>query len=177
MLVNQDQLAEIFGVSLPTIQAWQTAGMPYTKAEKRGQANTYETAAVIEWRIASATEKAAENTSKGRLDRLKVIREELSLRREIGELVNVELVAGVLDRYVSEVSNILDGMPESFAVRIENATDANARHAQLREFVKEIRNALADFDLTAALAGTGGGNRGVESRPGAPGDSEVQAAA
>ena len=59
MEVNKKRLAEVFGVSVRTIQNWQDQGMPVARGGGKGNEVLYESAAVIEWY--SARDAAIEN--------------------------------------------------------------------------------------------------------------------
>jgi phage terminase Nu1 subunit (DNA packaging protein) len=50
--VNREQLAELCGVSVRTVDAWIAAGMPYeAKPERRGESWRIDISRVIEWRL------------------------------------------------------------------------------------------------------------------------------
>ena len=62
-IVNQTELAELLGVSDVSIWEWQKDGLPIEKRGVRGSANTYDVAAVVEWRIQRALAKAGKGES------------------------------------------------------------------------------------------------------------------
>ena len=68
MNCNKTDLAEILGVSERTLTDWQDEGMPIEARGERGQANEYNTAAVIAWKEARVIAKARANTPRDRLD-------------------------------------------------------------------------------------------------------------
>lgn len=48
-IVNQSELALIFGKSLPTIQSWQKEGCPVEKQGGRGTSHQFDTEKVFQW--------------------------------------------------------------------------------------------------------------------------------
>jgi hypothetical protein len=107
---------------------------------------------------ARAGAKAQSQSARERLDRIRAEREELALRKDIGELVSVELLEPMLDRYVTEVAGIVDGLAEKYALLLQQVTDVEGQHQLLRSLAKEIRDALGNYDFAAADAGTVGGD-------------------
>src|SRR5689334_3744886 len=69
LIVNRVGLAEIFGVSLPTVDAWVRGGCPYLqRADRdRGIPWQFNTAAVIAW----CDERAKQTTVQAIKDRLR----------------------------------------------------------------------------------------------------------
>jgi phage terminase Nu1 subunit (DNA packaging protein) len=177
MLVNQRQLSDFLGVSTVTLTEWQRAGMPMTEREKNGLENEYDSAKVVAWMIQRELAKATAQSGRERLDRLRAEREELALRKDLGELVSVELIEPMLDRYVDEVAGVVDGCAEKYALLLQQVIDPEGQHQLLRELAKEIRDALGAFDFAADDAGTPGG--GASFDLGAPdaSDAEVSPAA
>jgi hypothetical protein len=58
------------------------------RARKNGLENEYDTAKVVAWMV---QRELARSQSRERLDRIRAEREELALRKDLGELVSVEL--------------------------------------------------------------------------------------
>src|SRR5690348_5029844 len=50
-IVNQGELAVIFGVSDVTVWEWQKEGLPILERGERGEAHRYDTASVIAWTV------------------------------------------------------------------------------------------------------------------------------
>ena len=81
--VNKQQLADLLGVSTPTIDQWVRAGCPIVQKGAKGVAAVFNTADVSRWRI----EKAAEDASGG----AKADEHELKLRKLAAETTKAEL--------------------------------------------------------------------------------------
>ena len=57
-VVNRAGLASVCGVSLPTVDAWVERGCPFLERGSKGREWQFDTADVIEWRVASSVEAA-----------------------------------------------------------------------------------------------------------------------
>lgn len=58
MKANRTQVAEVFGISLPTVDAWVRQGCPVVQRGSRGVEWAFDTAAVVKWRHQRALEDA-----------------------------------------------------------------------------------------------------------------------
>ena len=85
--VNRVELAEILGVSLPTITSKVSKGMPFEQRGGRGREWTFDTAAVFEWEKEQAIINATGDLSS-------VTDDELKRRKLAAETTIVELEAG-----------------------------------------------------------------------------------
>lgn len=177
MLVNQRQLSEVLGVSQVTLTEWQRQGLPMNAREANGLENEYDTAKVIAWMIQRDLARAQSHSARERLDRIRAEREELALRKDIGELVSVEHLEPMLDRYVMEVAGNVDGLAEKYALLLQQVTDVEGQHQLLRSLAKEIRDALGNYDFAAADAGAVGGASSFDYEPPHSDDAPVSAAA
>jgi phage terminase Nu1 subunit (DNA packaging protein) len=177
--VNQRQLSEILGVSQVTLTEWQkaTPALPMTERATNGLENEYETEKVIAWCVQRELARAHVETPRDRLDRIRAAREELGLRRDVGELVNLAILEPMLDRYVEEVSNTVDGLPEKYALLMQQVTDPDGQHQLLRTMVREIRDALGNFDFAAADASPRGGDSAIDFGAAPPDHPALPAAA
>jgi len=88
--INRGDLAALCGVSLPTVDSWIENGCPFLERGSRGVEWRFDSAAVIDWRIQRAVEKAVMDTggdnSKGR-------REDADCRRAVANAVVAEIGA------------------------------------------------------------------------------------
>ena len=84
--VNRAELAEVFGVTPPTVTAWVERGCPYIAGGRKGRAWLFDTAAVGRWRQQQAREAVQTPTATVSL-------EEAQRRREaaLAELAELEL--------------------------------------------------------------------------------------
>lgn len=177
MRVNQRQLSDVLGVSTVTLTEWQRGGMPMVEREKNGLENEYETGQVIAWMVRREVAKVSSASARERLDSMRAQREELALRKDLGELVSVELLEPMLDRYVVEVAGIVDGLAEKFALLLQQVQDVEGQHQLLRGLAKEIRDALGSFDFAALVADPGDGASSFERAAAPADDAQVPSAA
>jgi phage terminase Nu1 subunit (DNA packaging protein) len=84
--VNRAELAEVFGVSAPTVTAWVERGCPYLAGGRKGRVWLFDTAAVARWREEQAREAVLTPAAAVSL-------EEAQRRREVAlaELAELEL--------------------------------------------------------------------------------------
>lgn len=177
MLVNQRQLSEFLGVSQVTLTEWQRHGLPMIAREMNGLENEYDTAKVVAWIVQRELARSQSSSARERLDRIRAEREELALRKDIGELVSVEHLEPMLDRYVTEVAGIVDGLAEKYALLLQQVTDVEGQHQLLRSLAKEIRDALGNYDFAAADADAVGGASSFDFDPPHASDAPVSPAA
>ncbi len=85
--VNRAELAEILGVSLPTITSKVSKGMPFLQRGGRGKEWIFETATIFEWEKEQAILSATGDLSS-------VTDDELKRRKLAAETTLVELEAG-----------------------------------------------------------------------------------
>ncbi|MGQ3671797.1 terminase small subunit [Xanthobacter sp. TB0136] len=165
-LVNQAQLAALFGVQPITIRAWVRKGCPEEVKGGGGKRAAYNTAAVIRWREEQAALAATGDASaldEAELKKRKLAAEmglaelELSVRR--GEYVEIEQVGAlVADEYATVRANFT-AMPGDIAPDLEGCTAAEIQELMMAK-VTEILHGLSADDLYApeaeASEGAGG---------------------
>ena len=102
--VNRGELATLCGVSLPTVDAWLRDGCPIIKHGSRGIESEFNSAAVIEWRIARAVEAATDGLLEedGRTSK-----EEADRRRAVALAITAEVEA---DRVLRSVVSLHDAI-------------------------------------------------------------------
>lgn len=96
-IVSRAELADIFGVTPPTVDRWVSQGCPVAKEGGRGRAYEFNTADVREWRdqVIRDDARSTEQASKSEL-----LRRELAAKTELAELKlakEKQLVAPVKD--------------------------------------------------------------------------------
>ena len=90
MIVNRNELADIHGVSLPTVDAWVRQGCPIEKRGSRGVQAEFDTAKVSKWRLDRAVADATGDKQQDadeidrRTKRAKMRQAELELAKEMG---------------------------------------------------------------------------------------------
>ena len=135
MLVNKRQLSEIVGVSERSLTEWQKEGLPVASyADNRGQANEYESAAVIRWMVQRELERLNKEKPRDRLDRLKADAIELDLKERTGELAPAALFERAWADHILAARTEFLTLPEQLATElsatagVEIDPDAIASH-------------------------------------------------
>lgn len=144
-IVNRGELAEIFGVSLPTIDRWIRAGAPVTKQGSRGMAAEYNTAEVIDWQLRTQLEEATgalvadDATLDRRMKTAKAVRVELQVEKERGTLAPTEQIEMVVGACFAELRAGLRIIPSRAYGALVGEEDETRWKAVL---MAEIDNAL-----------------------------------
>lgn len=155
-LVNKRELSEVFEISERSFTDWQKEGMPIHQAgETRGQEHQYDTAAVHRWIAQRELAKAQVRSPRDQLDAVKTKREELALRKDLGELVERTEIRPLLERFVGDNVAIIEGMPDKYAPLLHQVPDLEGKHQLLKEMAREIRTGLGDYEFCADPAAGG----------------------
>lgn len=152
--VNRTELAEINGVSMPTVDDWVSRGCPVVQRGGRGRAWVFNTAEVRSWRdddIRAQTSHTA-NASKDELLLRKLAAEteqaELVLAKAKEEVVPVEQYERALTKAFGEVRAGFRGvLPQRAARRLMGETDETTFKEKMLEEVDHVLEAMADRDL------------------------------
>lgn len=128
--VNRAELAEILGVSLPTITSKVSKGMPFEQRGGRGKEWTFDTAAVFQWEkeqaILSATGDLSSVTD-DELKRRKLAAEttlvELEAAKKRGEFIPREEIEKLLSELVIATRTRLLLVPRRCAVHLIGLSD------------------------------------------------------
>ena len=152
--VNRTELAEINGVSLPTIESWVRRGCPVVQRGGRGRAWQFNTAEVRNWREDDirAESSQATHATKDELVLRKLAAEteqaELDLAKSKDEVVPVEQLERALVKAFGEVrAGMRNVVPGRAASRLLGETDETSFKAVLLEEIDHALEALADSDL------------------------------
>jgi phage terminase Nu1 subunit (DNA packaging protein) len=155
--VNRQQLAEVFGISLPTVDAWRRAGCPYVVKGGSGKEWAFDTADVAEWREQRARDEAAGNEiqDEAALRKRKLIADtkivELEALAKMGELAPVADMERALTRVMAEMQTKLRG---AFVVRcvsqLLGEQDERKFKAVLLAEVDSALEVLAGMEVTGA---------------------------
>jgi phage terminase Nu1 subunit (DNA packaging protein) len=153
-VVNRTELAEINGVSLPTIESWVRRGCPVVQRGGRGRAWQFNTAEVRSWREDDirAESSQATNATKEQLLLRKLAAEteqaELDLAKSKDEVVPVEQLERAMVKAFGEVrAGMRNVVPGRAASRLLGETDETNFKAVLLEEIDHALEALADSDL------------------------------
>lgn len=152
--VNRTELAEINGVSMPTVDDWVSRGCPVVQRGGRGRAWVFNTAEVRSWRDDDirAQTSHTENASKDELLLRKLAAEteqaELDLAKAKEQVVPVEQYERALTKAFGEVrAGLRNVLPQRAARRLMGESDETRFKDVLREEVDHVLEALADRDL------------------------------
>ncbi|TLP67099.1 terminase small subunit [Parasedimentitalea maritima] len=152
--VNRTELAEINGVSLPTVESWVRRGCPVVQRGGRGRAWQFNTAEVRNWREDDIRAEASHTThaNKDELLLRKLAAEteqaELDLAKAKDELVPVEQLERALTKAFGEVrAGMRNVVPGRAARRLIGETDETKFKVVLLEEIDHALGALADDDL------------------------------
>jgi phage terminase Nu1 subunit (DNA packaging protein) len=153
--VNRKQLADVFGISLPTVDAWVRSGCPFDQKGERGKEWIFDTADVMRWREQRAADDAAgqDVQDDAALKRRKLSAEakaaELDLLLRMGQVADIAAMERVWSRMLAELQSNLRG---AFVSRCESQllgeTDGRAFKRILLAEVDSSLDCLADMDLS-----------------------------
>jgi phage terminase Nu1 subunit (DNA packaging protein) len=152
-IVNRAGLADVFGVSLPTIDDWVRRGCPVVTRGRRGVSWEFNTADVRRWDIEQQVGKSAseQQVSEKQL-RLRNLRattelQELALSKARGEVVPLADIERGLVRAFTEIRANLMVLPARVAQRTVGETEELKIKTILREEIRQALEALADSGL------------------------------
>jgi phage terminase Nu1 subunit (DNA packaging protein) len=154
--VNRAELAEVFGVSLPTVDAWIRAGCPFDQRGTSGKPWIFDTADVLRWR----EERAAQEASGGdvqdeealRLRKLKAetLVAELELAQKKALVAPLDQMERALTRAFAEVQCQLRGpLITRLVTQLIGETDQRKFKAVALAEVDSVLEILANLDVTA----------------------------
>jgi len=148
-IVNKSELSLILGISEVSLTKWQQEddGLPIVERGERGQANAYDTAAVIRWWMRRQLARAQASSPRDNLDRVRTEREQLALDRDRGALVRKSELRPLLERYVADVLAIIESIPDKYTPLLQQLPDADGKHQVMREMVREIREVLGSYEF------------------------------
>lgn len=149
-VVNRTNLAQIFGVSMPTVDRWVVNGMPVAKAGSRGVSAEFNTADCFEWLRNTAVDEATgkvladDATIERRTKTAKMIRMELDLEKEKGTLAPIKQVEAILAGAFAEMRAKMRIIP-SRAYGALVGEDDESRFKEI--LLAEIDGALTDLSV------------------------------
>lgn len=149
--VNRTQLAEINGVSMPTVDGWVRAGCPVVQRGSRGVEWVFDTADVARWLRDRAVSDATGDTQQDeaeierRTKRARMLQAELELAKQRGEVAPIADFKRVqAARYALIRANMLN-IPERAELQLLGETDPATFKRKLRaEIVLALDTASKD---------------------------------
>lgn len=169
MIVNRAQLAEILGISGPTVDARVERGMPIKTKGKKGQQSEFETADVIDWHVKHRITKEnprgifaedqhddpAKNSNR-ELQRRKLQAEtesaEIDLAKKKGLVVLIEDAVATIADAVANLRAQLLNLPRRTAPLVVGETDVDIIKETLDREVNELLQELHNEAIREAEA-------------------------
>lgn len=159
--VSRRDLAAVFGVSLPTVDAWVRQGCPFDQRGGRGKEWTFDTADVARWREERAAQDAGGEETQD-IDKLKLRKlraetqaAELQLMKDKGLVAPLDQVERTLSRALAEVqSNLRGRMITRLVTQLIGETDERRFKRIALAEVDEVLESLAALDISADEADT-----------------------
>lgn len=157
-LVTRAGLAEIFGVSLPTVDLWRNAGCPYVKRGGRGVEWQFATADVAAWlrdrAIKDATGDDGEKTKTDEIERrtklAKMRQAELDLATALKEVAPIRDFERAQAAAFAQVRANVMNVTQRVVVQLLGETDETIFKAKLNAELKLALQAAAEADLVMA---------------------------
>jgi phage terminase Nu1 subunit (DNA packaging protein) len=152
--VNRADLADINGVSLPTVDEWVRRGCPVVQRGGRGRAWKFNTAEVRSWRDDDIRAQAIhpEMATKEQLVLRKLAAEteqaELDLAKARGQVVPVDQFERAMTKAFGEVrAGLRNALPGRVARRLLGESDETKMKEVMLDEVDQILLVLSDSDL------------------------------
>jgi len=163
-IVNRQELADIFGYSLPTISAWIDDGLPVETHGGRGKQFEFDTEKCLKWLLAreraERKQKAAASVVEGdesiTIDKARLRHEiakaktaEIELATKMGLVRPVSMIARVLSNEIANARARLLAIPSKARPIIHLAVGAQDKTQRIvNEVDKLIREALTEIKLS-----------------------------
>lgn len=154
-LVNKAELADIFGVAMPTIDDWVRRGCPAVERGGKGRAWTLNTSDVRQWRDDDIRRNTAgdADTTIDELKRRKLAAETVAAELELAvaksEVAPLDQMERGIAKAFEEVKASLRNVPSRAARMIVGETDETRIRTVLLAEIDQALEALADADLVA----------------------------
>lgn len=141
MLLNKVQLAECLGFSERALTDWKDEGLPVLHNGSRGEANEYDTAAVVAWLLARERRRASADNPRDDLYRSEKRLKDLMIAEKEKTLVDAAAVEQHYARFVIHARQRLLQLPGLMHGRL-----APEVLTQLEEAIHGALNELAGYD-------------------------------
>jgi len=150
---NRAGLADIFGVSLPTIDGWIRRGCPFVdKPSKDNKSWKFNVPDVANWREEQAIIKIMDTSDVDELKRRKLLAEttiaEINAAKEKNLVVDAEEVKLKLSSIFAEFTSRVRRVPERAVLRIVSESNESKIKSVLLEEIDECLNLFADYLCT-----------------------------
>jgi len=150
LALNKREIAEALDVSQRTLSEWQSEGMPIAAQGGAGADNSYDLAEVVRWACLREIGKRGITSAFDRLNDIRAKREEINLKRDLGQVVFVPDIRPAVQRYVNDIMATLIGMPEKYAQQLEQAPGVEGKHQVLSDIATELREVMGSYEFSSA---------------------------
>lgn len=171
--VNMTELAEIFGVSQPTVRTWTNQGCPALQRGAKGRQWEFDTEEVAEWRQSRALEAVQGDLANMEYEEARrremVARasmQELDLAQRRGELVEIEEVARVVGEEYARARANLRAVPSSVAAMVPPEMRAEVQ-ARTQDGIDQALEELSSYAGDPNDGNDGGGGEREPASAGA----------
>lgn len=155
--VNRQELAEVFGITVVTVDAWVRRGCPYVQRGAKGKVWKFDTAAVAEWRREQARDEASgvnetdgEDELKRRKLAVQIAAEELKLAKARELVAPLDQMGRAVATAFAEIkARMRSDLRSRLVARLLGETDERRFNAVVLEEVDQALESLADSDLLA----------------------------
>lgn len=150
------EIADFFGVSIPTVNAWIRSGCPYVSKGSKGVAWSLDSAAVAAWLKDKAVTDATgqSQADEAELKRRKLAAEttkaELELAKAKGELAPLSQVERVVAKAFAEVRAGMRNLPQRTVSMLIGETDERRFKTVLMGEIDEVLKSLNAASLLEA---------------------------
>lgn len=150
------ELADFFGVSIPTVNAWIRNGCPFVTKGGKGRAWEFDSAAVATWlkdkAVTDATgqSQADEAELKRRKLEAETTKAELELAKAKGELAPLDQVERMVAKAFAEVRAGMRNLPQRTVSMLIGETDERRFKTKM---MAEIDEVLKSLDAASLLDG------------------------
>jgi len=149
LALNKRELAEAIDVSERTLSEWQNEGMPIASLGGPGVDNSYDLAEVVRWACLREIGKRGIQSAFDRLNDIRAKREEINLRRDLGQVVFIPDIRPAIQRFVNDIMATLIGWPEKWAPQLEQTPGVEGKHQVLTDMVGELRETMGNYEFSA----------------------------
>ncbi len=163
--LNLTGLAKHYGVSMTTVQTWLNKGLPYVTQGGNGKPYKFDPAQTDQWHKDNVASKSGGASSKGdyfaeqtRKTKAEADLKELELGKQIGNLIEVDVVRTLLEGVVVQTLKKFEGMPAKLASAVVACNTKAEAKAVIEKEVNENLGELVTFDIV------GFGSKGARDR-------------
>jgi phage terminase Nu1 subunit (DNA packaging protein) len=158
--LNKADLAKHYGKSLPTISQWVAKGCPFVSKGGPGKEWVFDSAEVASWREEQIAQQAVGDVESLDIEearRRKMAAEaalaELDLFTRRGDLIEVDLVAGLIGEEYANVRAKILAIPTKLAPQLQGVTSAVERQDLIERAIIEVLEELtADGIYSGAVS-------------------------